>query len=820
VVNDTQIAQLPVLNRNFMALAFTMPGVAQTANLGVYAAFLVAKFGGVADQRNNYTTLLDGAAIDDAIWGSPVINESQDAVQEFTVYRDQYGAQYGGAMDAVVNLATKSGTDHYHGSAYYFGQNAALDAINYFATSQPPFKQLRAGGSIGGRIPKSKDTHFFAAYENLNTVSAAVEALPPSNPFATEENGIYPYTQTENMFDSRIDHRFGSKHSDWVRYAYDNQFIPGIGPANSGQNQASFSPSHSLVVEDDWTISPSLVNVLGGDLLIQNLYSLPTNYGINLEYPSFDFGQNTDDPQYFPRMNETFYDTFFISKAKHNIDFGISVQHAFSQYGAHFYENGQFVFTSNAPFNKTDPTTWPVEFIQETAGNFHNPNYISSGFVQDNYSATKRLHFNLGLRYDFTSNLRDNGFYTDALANPALTGISNFVSPNRGNEWSDWQPRLGLTYDLNGNGKFVLKGGFGRYVTRNRAWFQEQSEQATLGASVAITNPQQLQYYPNITEVLNGETLAQYVANGGPRSANVIDNRFRLPYSNNFTGGFSWQINPNSILEANFVDDKSQDEIGARYLNLPNGPITATNPRPVPQYSSVTDITNRGWASFHALEVQLRSKAKGFDSITVAYTYSSSIIDAVTFYGTFFYQNNYAYNPTNTPENLSVSFNTVSLPGKFVLSGIFTGVSGGPLDVGAGLDLIGTQDPYDGQLPAGLEQTVGQGDVAQQLQVINAYRANPCSFAAVGVTTCSQAPLAPIPASVLRLFPVINLDSRLTKVFQFKKGKQAQVFFEGYNVFNHVTKFGGNSDLVTPDALIPTTALPARAMQWGVRFTF
>jgi hypothetical protein len=819
VVNDTQIAQLPVLNRNFMALAVTMPGAAGTQNLGISQQFILAKFGGVADQRNGYTTILDGAPIDDAIWGSPVINESQDAVQEFKVYRDQYGAQYGGAMNAVVNVVSKSGTENYHGTGYYFGRDQALNAINYFAKSKPPYRLLRSGATVGGRIPKTGVSHFFAAYENLNISTAFIEALPPSNPFAAQENGNYPYTQTENMFDTKLDHRFGEKHSFWTRYAYDNQFIPTGGPANSASSQVNYSPSHSLVAEDDWTISPSLVNILGGDLLIQDLHSLPTNNDLTVSYPDFTFGRNTVDPQYFPRMNETLYDSFYINKAKHNIELGGSVERAFSQYGANYYSVGEFVFTSDTPFDQANSATWPKEFIQETAGNFHNPNVLFAGFVQDDYSVTKRLYFNLGLRYDFTTNLRDNGFYNAILNNPALNGIQNFVSSNRGNEWSDWQPRLGLTYDLRGDGKIVLKAGYGRYVTRNRAWFQEQAEQQTIGAAVFITNPAQLQYYPNITQVLNGETLAQYVANGGPRSAALIDNRFRLPLSNNFTAGFAWQINPNSILEANMVYDRSQNEIGTIDENQPNGPITTTNPRPVPQYTEVQDMINRGWASFKAVEVQLRTRTKGFDNITAAYTYSSSMFDAVTFYSTFYYLNSYAHNPTDTPQNLSVSFDTVYLPGKFKLSGIFTGVSGGPLAVAAGIDLRGTTEPTSGQLPTGLEQTVGLGDKAQQLQIINAYRANPCSYAAAGVK-CTATPQAPIPASALNLFPVLTMNLRLTKAFQFKKGKQLELFFEGYNVFNHVTEYGGTTSLVSPSALIHTTALDPRQLQWGTRFTF
>jgi len=824
VINDQQLAQLPVLDRNFLVIAQTMPGAATMVNLGVYQAFALTKFGGVADQRSGYTTILDGAPIDDPIWGTPVINESQDAIQEFKVYRNQFDAQYGSAMNAVVNVVTKSGGDAFHGSGYYFGRNAALDATNALATDKPPYSLLRGGGTIGGPVFSNK-THFFVGYERLNINTAAVEALPPTNPFAAQENGNYPYTQTETLVDARVDHRFNSNNSIWVRYAYDNQAVPQGGPPNYANNQNNFTTSHNVVVENDWLLSPTKVNTLGFIFTHQNLFSLQTAPGeVAILRPSFYFGGNVDDPQYFPRTDETVYDTFFISRARQNIKFGGSITHASSSYGAHFFQYGQFTFTTDAPFDASNPATWPVQFQQETPGNF---NYVSnqiSGFVQDDISATRRLHFNVGLRYDLDTNLRDNDFYTNLLRNPEFTGINNFVSLNRGNEYNNIQPRLGLSYDVNGDGKVVFRAGWGRYVTRNRPWFQQETRQSTIGAAVSITDPTQLGHYPDITAVLNGKTLDQYVAEGGARSIGIISNNFRLPYSNNLTIGGSWQINRDTILDIDGVVDKSHDELAAQDLNLPQGVLSPTNPRPVPQFSQVTALVNAGWASYKALEFQLRTRTKGFENISVAYTYSQSIIDAATFFGTYLFANNYAYNPTDTPHNLSVNFTSAPLPWKIRLSGIFSYVSGGPFPETAGISLDGHQNPQS-QLPAGLEQTVGRGDVSQQLQLINAFRADPCAYVVPGAP-CSATPVAPISASLLKPQPIIQLNLRLAKTINFGEKAQLQLYFEGYNVFNHVTEFvggggsGGNSTLLSPSFLVPTQALDPRLLQWGVRFAF
>ena len=97
-----------------------LPGSGPTAGTGKFA---FTKFGGVADQRNGYTTLIDGGSVDDTDWGSPTINVTQDAVQEFKVFRNQFDAQYGSALSAVVTVVTKSGSNRFSGSGFYFGRD-------------------------------------------------------------------------------------------------------------------------------------------------------------------------------------------------------------------------------------------------------------------------------------------------------------------------------------------------------------------------------------------------------------------------------------------------------------------------------------------------------------------------------------------------------------------------------------------------------------------------------------------------------------------------------------------------------------------------
>jgi hypothetical protein len=808
VVNGEQLANLPVLDRNFLVVAQIMPGAAPMTNLAVTSRFAVTKFGGVADQRNGYTTIIDGSTVDDATWGTPVINMTQDAVQEFKVFRNQFDAQFGSALNAVVNVVSKSGTNQFSGTGYYFGRDKSLNAKNALATSVPPFKQTRVGGTFGGPIELNK-THIFAAVEYLNINKANIIALPPSNPFSTQENGNYPYTVTDKIFDTKVDHRFSEANSLVVRYAYDNQFTPSGGPTNSANTFTDYSLSHSVVAEDNWILSQNTVNTFRYALLHHNLYTLPANVDLAIGRPSFSFGQNGVDPQLFPRTNNSFFDTLYVNTPKHDIKIGGELTFASSNFEAHFTEHGQFNFTTDAPFDINNSKTWPQNFIQQTPGFYNYRSKQIAGYIQDDWRVQDRVRLNLGLRYDVDTNLRNNDFYTSLLASPLYKGLSTFVSSNRGNEFGNVQPRLGIAWDVKGNGTLVTRAGFGKYVTRNRPWFDETAMDKALGSAVRITDPTALSHFPDINAVLGGKTLSDFVATGGVRSLYLIDNNYKLPYSLNTTAGIGLQLNRVTSLDVDVIHDYSGDQLGTTDKNLPpSGAISATNPRPVPQFSQVGVLVNNGKAWYDAVEIQLKTRVRGTDSLQISYAYSKSMLDGVTFYSTYSGTDrtprNYAHNPTDTPHNLSIAAST-SLPWTFQLSGVFRAISGGPLPVSAGVDLDGDLNT-SGDRPVGLPQTVGRGDVAQQLQLINAFRAS--------------RGLSGIDPSLLKLDPVIDLDLRLTKVIPLSGSRHFQVFLEGYNVTNHITKYGGASTMIAPAFLIRTSALDARQVQWGARFLF
>lgn len=838
VVDNRQLAALPVLNRSFLAVAQTMPGVAPIGAMSITQKFAVSKFGGNADQRNGYTTIIDGTPLDDSTWGTPIINISQDAIQEFKVYQHQFDAQYGHALNAVVNVVTLAGGSKYNGTMYYFGRNANLNATNAMATSKPPYTLLRTGATTGGPVPKFSGTHFFGSVEYLRIASAQITALPASNSFAAQQNGNFPFTQWESIGDTKVDHTFSASHSAYARYAYDHQYLPSGGPVNSANNTTDNSIAHSLVFEDDYVISPKIVNTARYYYLSHNLFTTPSNYDTEVVRPSYSFGQNPTLPQYFPRTNHTIGDTLFLSGTKNDIKIGGEAAKVYSTYQSHYYEHGQFTFTTDTPFDINNSATWPTLFVQQSNGNYFYRQLQYSAFIQDDFKATPHLTLNLGFRYDFNTNLRNNKFYTGLLNNSFFAGINNFISSDRGSDFvGGMQPRFGFAYNVDGRGKLIVKGGFGMYQTRMRPYWGLQDQTQTLGAAVNITDPNQLKNYPNIPAVLNGKSLDDYVNSGGARAANTLANNFALPYTMSYTVGVGWQIDNKSSLNVTFVHDRTAREIATHDLNLPaTGVIKLPNAsttlpsgtslvsRPVSRFSQFGSVFNDGSSRYDALELQYRTRPKYLDTLVISYAYSRSMINSTTYYsqyvGTQRTPQNYSYNPTDTPSNLSISAASKEFFHGFKMSTIFRGLSGSPYATSAGYDLDG-----DGQAtndrPRGLPQYVGRGDIDAQLGIINAYRARPCAFLFYATTTCS---LTGASRTVTRsdLVPDATLtwDARITKVFHLGDRMVLEGFFEGFNLANHPTRYAPNSSMNSSSYMIPTAALDPRQLQWGARFRY
>ena len=815
IVTKQDIDTLPLLERNFLVLAQLLPGSGPLNSTVTRLA--TTKFGGVADQRAGYTTLIDGGDVNDTVWGSPTINIGEEAVQEFKVFRHQFDAQYGHALNAVVSVATRSGTNSFGGTGFYFGRDDALNARYPFAAENPPFDKQRVGGSIGGPLIRDR-SHFFASYERENADTVRVIALPPSNPFAARENGVFPAEADNHMASARLDHRFGGGHFFSARYASDSQKSLRANAGGSDSSQVDIlNRSHSLVVEQTWSVTQSVAHAFRVHLLNHTLGTFPRDTGLAIRQPSLTRGVTNPDAWVVPVTRVTVSNALYLHTPRSDFKVGGEMALGTHDQDSHVYENGFFEFETDAPFDSANPVTWPSAYNQQNPVTVTYRSREFGVFAQNDWRLGNRMRLNAGLRYDIDLNLRLNDFYGRALGDPNFRGLDRFISRDRGTDTNNLQPRLGATWDSRGDGTLIVRGGWGVYVTRNRPWIQIRSMNQFASNAVRVTNATQLQFFPDTVAVLGGRTLDEYLAAfGGRNLGTVIPDDFVQPYALNTTVGAGWLVTPTTTLDLDYIHSYANHQTGSIDVNLPpSGALSAANPRPVANLNQVTMVENFTESWYDAVETQLRSRIGSRGSLQVSYTLSRSYLDGVDFSttmrGTQRTPHERGYNPSDQRHNLTVA-GTLDLPWSIQVSGILKLISGSPTKVQAGGDLDGDSSPI-GDLPDGIPITVGRERVDESLAAINAFRA--------------ARRLAPIDRSLLALDPYRTLDVRLMKSLPIGRDRRLELLIEGFNITNHVNLRppfgnppGAGVPMIASAFLVRTNAHAARQIQWGVRYAF
>src|SRR5260370_8941547 len=187
VIDRNTIEELPLVNRNFTEIlgltAGTNTDIVDATHLGAGSQEIRAN--GARSGDNNF--MLNGVDANSyssnitevtSFGGAGIAVPAPDTIQEFKVQNSLYDAQYGRGGGANVNVETRSGTAEFHGKAYYFGRNEALDANNFFANAtgvpRGEFRRSQPGGTLGGPVPWSRHrVFFFVSYQATRDVNAA-----------------------------------------------------------------------------------------------------------------------------------------------------------------------------------------------------------------------------------------------------------------------------------------------------------------------------------------------------------------------------------------------------------------------------------------------------------------------------------------------------------------------------------------------------------------------------------------------------------------------------------------------------------------------
>ena len=194
LVGEKQVKDLPLNGRSFDLLLTLNPGIVnftweKTGGIGVSNSTVGNNFAVDGNRPQQNLFLLNGVEFTGAAennmqpGGTSQELLGVDAVREFNVLRDSYGAEYGKRPGAQVSIVTQSGTNQLHGSVYEFLRNNSLDAPNFFDPgSAPPFQRNQFGASLGGPLQKDK-TFLFGNYEGFrqHLHQTGVDLVPDNN---------------------------------------------------------------------------------------------------------------------------------------------------------------------------------------------------------------------------------------------------------------------------------------------------------------------------------------------------------------------------------------------------------------------------------------------------------------------------------------------------------------------------------------------------------------------------------------------------------------------------------------------------------------
>jgi Carboxypeptidase regulatory-like domain len=195
VVRNQQVLDLPLKDREFLQLSLMSAGVVNPPG-GTRGDSLqqTGKLINILGQRTGHNLfLLDGVSVTDEYFNNVVLNPPPEAVEEFNIAKTNYTTEFGGKSGGVVNVVTRSGTSHFHGSLYEFLRNDLLDAKNFFSPAgpTPPFQEHQFGGALGGPLIQNK-TFFFVDYDGVQIRKSLTHLF--SVPTVTQRSGIFDAT--------------------------------------------------------------------------------------------------------------------------------------------------------------------------------------------------------------------------------------------------------------------------------------------------------------------------------------------------------------------------------------------------------------------------------------------------------------------------------------------------------------------------------------------------------------------------------------------------------------------------------------------------
>jgi len=740
-VSQDQIRDLPQNNRNFLNFGALAPGV-RVSNSETRRTF---SGGGISADPNGESlggpqvnVFIDGVSLksniqqgglvgQDASRGNPF---SQLAVREFRVLTSNFKAEFEDAGTSIITAVTKSGTNKFHGEAFGSYQDQSLIERDFFQKKfdqdKPDLKRYQFGAGLGG--PIVKDTiFFFGSYEG-NLQDRTVNVLPGGSP-ALQAQVPVDLTALTGTFATPFREHLGFGKLTWQ--AADNQLVELTGSVRLESDLRDFGGTTARergtdISNDTYTtklryeyegetfFNEATVDYLQSDLRFGS--NAGAEFGRNFQQVIAVGGR--PDFQEVSQKGLTFRNNLSLTDiefaGRHLFKGGVKV--SFQRYrigGSGPFANPEFQFRID--------TAQGLDFTQPFEVNFGGGDPRISAkttqvglFVQDDWAVNRKLTLNLGLRWDYDSNSKNNDFVTSPAAaaalrtlaadpriQPSFFDVEDYISDgsNRDAPLDQFQPRVGFSYDLFEDQRTVIFGGYGRYY--DRVLFRNAAEESLLrqfrrGNLQFSRNGAPRNNQPTIAfnpAFLTPDGFAALLASlaadptsPGTSELRLIPNDLKSPYTDQFSLGVRQRFGPfRTSLTYSYILGK--DQVGYAPLNR----TVATNPGgfldfiPLTNgFSNAVAAFNTRGTRFHGVYVTVDkpfSEASGY-GFGIAYTYARSKERGFAFNFDFPNIGERPFVPNAGDERHRVVINgIVNLPLDFKLSGLATIGSGQPFFV-------------------------------------------------------------------------------------------------------------------------------------------